>query len=78
MPHTRSAADNTSTSPRGLRVERRFTEPGVDPFDTVAWEIRDAVITVDDEVAYEFLILGMDTLNQSGFPAVSVSTVAAE
>lgn len=38
----------------------------------------DGVITVDDEVAYEFLILGMDTLNQSGFPSISVSTVGAE
>ncbi len=41
-------------------------------------EKTDAVITVDDEVAYEFLILGMDTLNQSGFPSISVSTVGAE
>jgi biopolymer transport protein TolR len=38
----------------------------------------DAVITVDDEVAYEFLILGMDTLNQAGFPSISVSTVGAQ
>ena len=38
----------------------------------------DAVITVDDEVAYEFLILGMDTLNKAGFPSISVSTVGAE
>ncbi len=41
-------------------------------------EKKDAVITVDDEVQYEFLILGMDTLNQSGFPSISVSTVGAE
>lgn len=41
-------------------------------------EKTDAVITVDDEVAYEFLILGMDTLNQAGFPSISVSTVGAE
>ena len=38
----------------------------------------DAVITVDDELPYENLILGMDTLNQSGFPAISVSTAGAE
>ncbi len=38
----------------------------------------DAVITVDDEVAYEYLILGMDSLNQAGFPSISVSTVGAE
>lgn len=41
-------------------------------------EKQDAVITVDDEIAYEFLILGMDTLNQAGFPSISVSTVGAE
>lgn len=38
----------------------------------------DAVITVDDEVAYEYLILGMDALLQGGFPSISVSTVGAE
>lgn len=41
-------------------------------------EKTDAIITVDDEVAYEFLILGMDTINQAGFPSISVSTVGAE
>ncbi len=34
----------------------------------------DAIITVDDEVNYEFLILSMDMLIQSGFPSISVST----
>jgi len=29
----------------GLRFARFFTTPGVDPFDAVEWEIRDAVIT---------------------------------
>jgi biopolymer transport protein TolR len=38
----------------------------------------DAVITVDDEIAYEFLVLGMDVLMQSGFSAVSISTLGAE
>ena len=28
----------------GLRFERRFTRPGIDPFSEVEWEIRDAVI----------------------------------
>lgn len=41
-------------------------------------EKADAVITVDDEVAYEFLILGMDTLNKNGFQSISVSTTGAE
>jgi ribonucleoside-diphosphate reductase alpha chain len=30
---------------RGITVERRFTRPGVDPYDTVEWEQREAVIT---------------------------------
>lgn len=38
----------------------------------------DAVITVDDELSYENLILGMDTLLQGGFSSISVSTVGAE
>jgi biopolymer transport protein TolR len=38
----------------------------------------DAVITVDDAVAYEFLVLGMDTLLQAKFPSLSVSTSGAE
>jgi biopolymer transport protein TolR len=41
-------------------------------------EKQDAVITVDDEIAYESLIIGMDTLLQGGFPSISVSTVGAE
>ncbi len=31
-------------SARGLRFARKLTEPGVDPFDLVEWEVRDAVI----------------------------------
>ena len=30
---------------RGLHFERYFTTPGVDPFDTVEWELRNAVIS---------------------------------
>jgi len=30
---------------RGLSFERYYTAPGVDPFDTVEWELRDAVIS---------------------------------
>ena len=28
----------------GLRFERYYTRPGVDPFDEVEWETRDAII----------------------------------
>ena len=33
-----------SKKTKGLVFERCFTAPGVDPYDTVAWELRDAVI----------------------------------
>ncbi len=29
---------------KGLRFERRFTRPGIHPYDEIEWEIRDAVI----------------------------------
>jgi hypothetical protein len=29
----------------GISVERRFTREGVDPYDTVEWDTREAVIT---------------------------------
>ena len=38
----------------------------------------DAVVSTDDDVNYEFMILGMDTLNKSGFPSVSVDTTGTE
>ncbi len=33
-----------SSEKRGLRFARRFSAVGVDPYDTVEWEVRDAVI----------------------------------
>jgi len=39
----------------GLRISRRFTTPGVHPFDTVEWEQRDARIGQADKVAFEQL-----------------------
>ena len=38
----------------------------------------DAVITVEEQLKYDFLIQGMDVLLQSGFPAVSVATGGAQ
>lgn len=48
-------AEATDVSPtRGLRLRRFFTTPGVDPFDTVEWELRKAVITGEKgEVVFE-------------------------
>jgi ribonucleoside-diphosphate reductase alpha chain len=37
----------------GLSVERRFSTPGVHPFDEVEWEIRDAVIGDPESPAFE-------------------------
>jgi len=36
-----------------LRLKRFFTEPGVHPFDTVEWELRDARIGHGDKVSFE-------------------------
>jgi len=39
---------------KGIRFERRYTTPGMHPFDTVEWETRDAVITNEKgEVVFE-------------------------
>src|ERR1044072_4234135 len=38
---------------RALSVRRRFTTPGVHPFDTVEWEMRDARIGHGDKIAFE-------------------------
>ena len=38
----------------------------------------DAVITIDDEVKYDYLIRGMDSILKSGFPSISVATGGAE
>ncbi len=35
----------TEAAAGGLRFERLYTTPGADPYDTVEWELRDAVIT---------------------------------
>ena len=37
----------------GVSVGRRFTEPGVSPFDAIEWEIRDAVIGDPENPAFE-------------------------
>ncbi len=41
-PHDSAAP---AVADKGIRFERRYTTPGVHPFDTVEWETRDAVIT---------------------------------
>jgi len=40
--------------PAGLSIERHFTEAGRDPFDSVAWELRDATIGNESgEIVFE-------------------------
>jgi ribonucleoside-diphosphate reductase alpha chain len=39
-----AAAGEAKDPRRGLRFRRHFSEPDVDPFDAVEWEIRDALI----------------------------------
>ena len=50
---TKTAANVPETELTGLSVERRFTTPGVHPFDEVEWEQRDAVIGDPDDPAFE-------------------------
>src|SRR5688572_20860955 len=52
-PMGKTAAKTAQTSRDGLTVERRFTTPGVHPFDEVEWELRDAVIGDPDDPAFE-------------------------
>lgn len=52
---TKSVSSRVIQDPRpGLAVDRHFTRHGVDPFDTVEWERRDAVISgADGKVFFE-------------------------
>ena len=50
---SKSAAKAAGTEQGGLTIERRFTTPGVHPFDEVEWEIRDAVIGDPENPAFE-------------------------
>jgi ribonucleoside-diphosphate reductase alpha chain len=50
---SKTAASTQSTGLEGLAIERRFSSPGVHPFDEVEWEIRDAVIGDPENPAFE-------------------------
>ncbi|MGH2924432.1 MAG: hypothetical protein ACRDK1_00510, partial [Solirubrobacterales bacterium] len=47
------AAKDVRVASSGLTVDRRFTTPGVHPFDEVEWELRDAVIGDPESPAFE-------------------------
>jgi ribonucleoside-diphosphate reductase alpha chain len=51
-PSETTAAQSIRTG-QGLRIARRFTTPGIHPFDAVEWETRDARIGHGDNVAFE-------------------------
>jgi ribonucleoside-diphosphate reductase alpha chain len=50
-PHTALAQDVHAG--QALTVRRKFTSPGVHPFDTIEWELRDARIGHGGKVAFE-------------------------
>jgi ribonucleoside-diphosphate reductase alpha chain len=51
MSETTANAGKIATE--GLKVERRFTSPGVHPFDEIEWELRDALIGDPENPAFE-------------------------
>ena len=50
---SKTAVASPKNGLRGLSVERKFSTPGVHPFDQVEWEIRDAVIGDPQSPAFE-------------------------
>src|SRR2546423_9394607 len=53
QPGNATTDSTTFRTGQGVTVARRFTEPGVHPFDAVEWEIRDAVIGDPEAPAFE-------------------------
>src|SRR3954452_18341012 len=51
MPKATSKA--AITTEKGLVIERRFTSPGVHPYDELEWETRDAIIGDPENPAFE-------------------------
>jgi ribonucleoside-diphosphate reductase alpha chain len=50
---SKTALSTPKNGLQGLSIERRFSTPGVHPFDQVEWEIRDAVIGNPESPAFE-------------------------
>src|SRR5687767_461994 len=55
MSQTPATTFETTRTRGGVGLQRRFTEPGVHPFDAVEWEIRDAVIGDPENPAFQQL-----------------------
>ncbi len=50
---SKTATASPKNGLQGLSIERRFSTPGVHPFDQIEWEIRDAVIGNPESPAFE-------------------------
>jgi ribonucleoside-diphosphate reductase alpha chain len=50
---SKTAISSPKNGLRGLSIERRFSTPGVHPFDQIEWELRDAVIGDPESPAFE-------------------------
>ena len=50
---SKTAANEAQITDAGLTVDRRYTAPGVHPFDEVEWEVRDAIIGDPENPAFE-------------------------
>src|SRR6476620_4788766 len=50
---SKTATASPKNGRQGLSIERRFSTPGVHPFDQIEWEIRDAVIGNPESPAFE-------------------------
>ena len=55
MSQTHTTTFDQTQTRGGVGVQRKFTEPGVHPFDAVEWEIRDAVIGDPENPAFQQL-----------------------
>jgi ribonucleoside-diphosphate reductase alpha chain len=50
---SKTAVASPKNGQQGLSVERRFSTPGVHPFDQIEWDVRDAVIGNPESPAFE-------------------------
>ncbi|MES2857037.1 MAG: hypothetical protein V4692_14305 [Bdellovibrionota bacterium] len=66
LPKVASGWDTEGLTERLKQIKEKYPEK------------TDGVITVDEVLPYESLIIGMDTMIQSGFQTISVSTTEAE
>src|SRR3954454_16121227 len=54
MEHSTQTTLTPTATGEALRIRRLFTEPGVHPFDTVEWELRDAAVGSFRQEGVEF------------------------